>query len=197
MSCTRSRRRRTEALACWLLCSLDEIIDGIYTADLVTPEELEQAPPETVERLNQMGTEEKQKHQIHVRTSNYKQQQDADDWACPGSVPPLPGQTRHHTRQSALHPPHIPCRRAYEGSAEQLRQPHQKAGLPNRRRSTCAPDQSSHVGINMMDISVAGAIAPYQAILGGKLVSLLLASPEIRQAYAQRYVSPPASSPPA
>ena len=43
----------------------------------------------------------------------------------------------------------------------------------------------------MMDISVAGAIAPYNLLLGGKLVSLLLASPEVRAAYEERYGSMP------
>jgi hypothetical protein len=39
----------------------------------------------------------------------------------------------------------------------------------------------------MMDIMVCGAIAPYNAILGGKLTCLLLCSPELVQAYAKRY----------
>jgi len=47
--------------------------------------------------------------------------------------------------------------------------------------------KAMHVGINMMDVSVAGAIAPYNELLGGKLVSLLIASPEVREAYSNRY----------
>lgn len=37
------------------------------------------------------------------------------------------------------------------------------------------------------DISVCGAIAPYNELLGGKLVTLLLTSEEVRSAYAARY----------
>lgn len=37
------------------------------------------------------------------------------------------------------------------------------------------------------DVSVCGAIHPYNELLGGKLVALLLTSQEIRQAYARRY----------
>ncbi len=37
------------------------------------------------------------------------------------------------------------------------------------------------------DVSICGAIAPYNELLGGKLVALLLASREVRDAYAQRY----------
>jgi hypothetical protein len=40
----------------------------------------------------------------------------------------------------------------------------------------------------MADITVCGAIAPYGPILGGKLVSLLAASPEVVDAYQRRYL---------
>jgi hypothetical protein len=37
------------------------------------------------------------------------------------------------------------------------------------------------------DVSICGAVHPYNALLGGKLVTLLLTSKEIRDAYAKRY----------
>lgn len=47
--------------------------------------------------------------------------------------------------------------------------------------------KSTRVGNNMMDIVVCGAIPPYNALLGGKLVSLLLTSPEVNQYYKKKY----------
>jgi hypothetical protein len=47
--------------------------------------------------------------------------------------------------------------------------------------------KAERVGINMMDITVCGAVAPYNPILGGKLVCLLLCSPEVVQGYRERY----------
>jgi hypothetical protein len=47
--------------------------------------------------------------------------------------------------------------------------------------------KAERVGISMMDITVGGAIAPYNAILGGKLVCLLLGSPEIVRQYSRKY----------
>ncbi len=47
--------------------------------------------------------------------------------------------------------------------------------------------KADHVGINLMDITVCGAIAPYNALLGGKLVCLMLASPIVVEAYRKRY----------
>ncbi len=47
--------------------------------------------------------------------------------------------------------------------------------------------KARHVGVDMMDITVCGAIAPYNSLLGGKLVSLLMASPDVVAAYCERY----------
>lgn len=47
--------------------------------------------------------------------------------------------------------------------------------------------KAEHVGIDMMDITVCGAIVPYNVLLGGKLVSMLLCSPEVIHHYQERY----------
>jgi hypothetical protein len=47
--------------------------------------------------------------------------------------------------------------------------------------------KAENVGIHMMDITICGAMAPYNAILGGKLVCTLLCSPEVVEYYRRRY----------
>lgn len=47
--------------------------------------------------------------------------------------------------------------------------------------------KSERVGVNMMDVTVCGAVAPYNFLLGGKLVCLLLCSPEVINRYRHRY----------
>ena len=47
--------------------------------------------------------------------------------------------------------------------------------------------KGERVGVNMMDITVCGAVAPYNLLLGGKLVCLLLCSPEVVNQYERRY----------
>jgi len=49
--------------------------------------------------------------------------------------------------------------------------------------------KADRVGIAMADITVCGAVAPYNPILGGKLVSMLAASPEVVAAYQRKYRS--------
>ena len=48
-----------------------------------------------------------------------------------------------------------------------------------------------HIGVSMMDITTCGALPPYSEVLGGKLVSLLMASPQIIADYERRYKEAP------
>ncbi len=47
--------------------------------------------------------------------------------------------------------------------------------------------KADRVGVAMADITVCGALPPYSALLGGKLVALLAASPAMVAAYSSRY----------
>ena len=51
--------------------------------------------------------------------------------------------------------------------------------------------KAASVGSVMADLSVCGAIAPYNALLGGKLVSMLSVSPFVIRAYKAKYESSP------
>lgn len=51
--------------------------------------------------------------------------------------------------------------------------------------------KAEHVGIDMLDITVCGAVAPYNLLLGGKLVCMLLGSPEITTYYKAKYSGRP------
>ena len=47
--------------------------------------------------------------------------------------------------------------------------------------------KSERMGSQMMEITVCGSIAPYNHILGGKLVSILMFSPEVATYYRKKY----------
>jgi Druantia protein DruA len=49
--------------------------------------------------------------------------------------------------------------------------------------------KADRIGIAVADISVCGAVQPYNAILGGKLTAMLAASPEIVAEYEKRYAA--------
>jgi hypothetical protein len=51
--------------------------------------------------------------------------------------------------------------------------------------------KSERVGTNMLEITTCGAISPYNHLLGGKLVALLLLSPQVADDYRRRYSGKP------
>jgi len=54
--------------------------------------------------------------------------------------------------------------------------------------STCLRTiKKTHVGTSLMEIIVCGGVPPYNEILVGKLVALMMCSPEVRWHYTQRY----------
>lgn len=56
-------------------------------------------------------------------------------------------------------------------------------------RTVLRKAKADRVGIAMADITVCGSVAPYNHILGGKLVSMLAVSPEMVTHYYRRYRS--------
>jgi len=48
-----------------------------------------------------------------------------------------------------------------------------------------------HIGSSIMDITTCGALPPYGELLGGKLVALLMASPQVIADYQHRYANAP------
>ena len=181
----------TARLAEWLMSSFREMVSAIYHEDLVSRKEMQEPTADIVKRLVVRGESEKRLHQLHARNLEYRQKQNASRWS---------DLARSHlyTSKRALTLADM-LRVSIDfgaagfitGTADELRtaahDPRFLRAVPRLVRSI----KASHVGINMMDISIAGAIAPYSAILGGKLVSLLMTSPEVRKEYARRYGSNP------
>jgi hypothetical protein len=54
-------------------------------------------------------------------------------------------------------------------------------------RTLIRANKKRKVGINLMDIIVCGAVAPYNILLGGKLATMLLAGPQVVSEYAEKY----------
>jgi hypothetical protein len=71
--------------------------------------------------------------------------------------------------------------------AERLRKFWQSAEGNQAIRTLLRANKKRKVGINLMDIIVCGAVPPYNILLGGKLVTMLLAGPQVVRDYAQKY----------
>ena len=58
--------------------------------------------------------------------------------------------------------------------------------------TVCSSMKSARLSSNLLEVTTCGAIAPYNEILGGKLVALLCFSPELGADYQARYGGSPA-----
>lgn len=87
-------------------------------------------------------------------------------------------EVRRTFQQHLKHGPTAEVARALEGAPV-------RAGIARVVRLI----KAEHVGNDMMDITVCGALPPYSHLLGGKLVCLLLCSQEVVKYYAKRYRS--------
>ena len=74
-----------------------------------------------------------------------------------------------------------------EGTARELRLVMNNTEMRGAVAQLSGSVKAQRVGIDMMDIVVRGAIAPYNALLGGKLVCMLLCSPEVVEMSRGRY----------
>lgn len=177
----------------WITRSLQALIDGVYVADFIKEGHLRRTDirhptPEALDHLKKLASTERAEHRLYPQREQHKR--------FDGSHQPWTGEARTHLFRS---------KRA-AGLAELLRA---RLNLDEAGLQDCTPSawsealtvgsvrqsiativrqvKASHVGIDVMDITVCGAVAPYNHVLGGKLVALMMASPEVRREYQRRY----------
>lgn len=176
----------------WLLRSLDDCIDGIFTSDfedegVLTESDAEDGPEATIERLQELAESEIAKHRHYTQIHATKRQQAVHDGTS------LVHSHLYRSKRARALAKLLQIRRSFRdagftrASAASLRRAMQQREFRAAVGGLVREIKAGRVGINMMDISVAGAVAPYNPLLGGKLVSLLLASPEVREALMRRY----------
>jgi hypothetical protein len=174
----------------WLGNQLDLLIGDVYAVDLIASgalvaEELVAPTNETLARLNAVADEARAAHYAHGSAKDHKSA--VDDWASRAQTS-LFVWKRASTLAELL------------GARLQLQRGGFNSANPSSLRSVLDTAtgrravaqvlrrvKARHVGHDVADITVCGAVAPYNALLGGKLVSMLMAGPEVARAYEDRY----------
>ena len=178
--------------------SLKSLLSGVDRGDLlsgknVTRREILRPTHDAISRLRTLAAAERRLHQLYPGTRQHKDvgtKSTASDWR---------RESRSHlfrSKRTGALADLLDARRALQRAASMSPTRFgSKKQLPPRRRKAIATIvryiKGVHAGIDMMDITVCGAVAPYNRILGGKLVSLLMASPEIVKEYGRRYKKTP------
>lgn len=192
----RVRREPTRALAKWLVETLDAAIDEIYVADLIEDQVISTrdltVPSEaSLKRLDREGAEQRRLHHRYVRSRDHKQKHAE-----------LPGdeywvvRARTHlfrSKRALALATYLRVRAILNeafGAKPTAKKLAALAATGSGRdaiRKVLRKAKADRVGIAVADISVCGAVQPYNALLGGKLAAMLAASPEVVYRYRRRY----------
>jgi hypothetical protein len=179
-----------------LMEALQHLIDGIYLKDLVREKllkrsQLKKPSVELIESLRREGKAARALHQRNPHVAIHKSQNDELDdhrfWAKRAETMLFRSKRCLQLakllaiRKSFLDQGFASCKK------QELRKALQSVHVRIAIGQLIRLIKGEHVGIDMMDITVCGAIAPYNVLLGGKLVCMLLGSPEIVEHYANRY----------
>jgi hypothetical protein len=193
----RLNREPTSQWARWIKGSLDELLCNVRKDDIlrlarIRPSELAHPTSDTIQRLRSLAQRHRAKHRMLPQRKRHKEASGHSqvDWQRQSSTH-LFRAKRAETLVELLE---ARRRLADSGLLAKPTVTTLKAALADRSgvraiQSITRFVKAAHVGVDMMDITVCGAVAPYNALLGGKLVALLLTSSEVVQAYNQKYRS--------
>ncbi len=192
---SRLKQEASRDWALWLQKAVDAMAEAVYFADLlkenlISRKEQEDPTDEAIDRLQKFAVAERKKHDASPQADLHKFDEfvtTEEDW--------LPRAHSHLFR----------AKRA-EALARvfQVRKGLKKAGFegatkdsllkvlgePAGRRAVeivLRHVKATRIGINLLEITICGAVAPYNSLIGGKLVAMLLTSPEVVEEYERRY----------
>ena len=181
-------------LGAWLTkivdCAGDELfVEDLMEEQLLSPRDLREPSPETIARLRSHGETQRGLHHRFVDQQEHKawSEYGENQWRTRAKTH-LYRSKRALSLAEMLHArlalrKFIGDRTTVESIRALIRAPEGRQAV----RAVLRKAKADRVGIGMADITVCGAVEPYSQILGGKLVSMLAASPEVILAYRARY----------
>lgn len=198
---TRLRQVATDEDVEWLGRLIQQGLDEIYLEDLLDPSlsllilrDLSSPRPGVLRSLTQYAKAQREEHNrlvdasIHKRNAAQPNDEGADRWKFEAETP-LYRSKRAETVALLLR-----AREALQSASCKMPATDLAAALnsPNTRQaiqSLIRRAKSERVGTAIADIAVCGAVPPYSCLLGGKLVAMLAASPEVLRAYGEKYAA--------
>ncbi|MGW6504286.1 Druantia anti-phage system protein DruA [Nonomuraea angiospora] len=184
----------TARMACWVAGRLERGLSELYVDDLLQdglywPSLWDSPTPASIEQLVKEAEVRRRDHHRFVRRADFKSRSKGD---------PAIWQQRAESdlfrskrclaladllRARAALIPFLSPKPTSNGLRKALEDPQGKRAIVAILRRA----KAESVGTEIADLAVCGAIAPYNAILGGKLVSMLAASPAAVRAYRDKY----------
>jgi hypothetical protein len=192
----RMRRAPTQELANWLVEQLHTAVDEIYVSDLledkvISTRDLATPSDAALERLLKEGADQRRLHHRYARSRDHKQKRAAlsgDEYWVARARTHLFRSKRALALATYLRARAV-LNEAFKGkpTAEKVAALASTGYGSDAIRRVLKKSKADRVGIAVADITVCGAVEPYNALLGGKLTAMLAASPEVVHYYRHRY----------
>jgi hypothetical protein len=185
----------TARMARWVTARLEHGLSELYLTDLIQdglywPSLWEAPSPEAIQRLVKEAQTRRRDHHRFVRQSDFKSRSgkaDAATWELRAETDLFRSKRclalADLLRTRAALQPFLWPRPTAEGLRKALGDPQGRRAIAGILRRA----KAESVGTEIADLAVCGAVAPYNAILGGKLVSMLAVSPAAVRAYQDKY----------
>jgi len=190
------RATPTSEIAKWLVDVVDQAIAEIYVDDLLEDEVLSRrdisAPSDTViSRLFAEAAKQRRAHHRYSRARDLKRKRDdssGDAYWVAQARTHLFRSKRALALATQLRARSV-LRKAFgaKPTAKKLAAMAATGNGSDAIRHILKKAKGDRVGIAVADITVCGAVQPYNALLGGKLAAMLAASPELVLEYRRRY----------
>lgn len=179
----------------WIIKSLEELISGIYAQDFIhdgilNKRALAKPDERVIVRLNREALKAGERHRADPQAREHKAStKNGNNWVREAKS------FLFRSKRAKMLAQFLTARAVFNRAGFTSNTAGQVADILKNPRAIQAVrivlrhTKAAHVGVDMMDITVCGAVAPYGPILGGKLVSLLLAGPDAVTEYERRYRS--------
>jgi len=176
--------------------TLSEVLSDLATSDLVSEEELANPTLETIAHLAMRSTESRQQRvtllrQDRANTKQLLRTPNNDDEKT--KLQEAIQQELYRSKRADVLGHLLQAKYALDSAGDSINTAVGLKGFwqtPSGQQAIkvlVRENKKRKVGINLMDIIVCGAIPPYNTLLGGKLVSMMLASPQIVKDYQDKY----------
>ena len=204
------KKAALERVVAWLLDEISMGIGGIECGGLATEAEIGAPTPEVIARLRALGREfASHRQQVLAGTGNSASDALAADISVDGELLDLEAK---HATNAPVHDSRrmlvgkkralelarlLDARRVLAGNRDALTDPTvalaamEGEAVRTAINAAMSTVKSRRIGTNMLEMTTCGAVAPYNRMLGGKLVALLMLSPEVSADYLRRYGSEP------
>ncbi len=182
-------------MARWAVQRLEAEVEELYVDDLIKdglywPSLWNSPSQEAVDRLLKEADARRRDHHRFVRPSDFKRSRDGgevDVWLRRAESDLFRSKRclalADLLRARAALDPFLYPKPSRAGLREALVNANGRRAIATILRRA----KAESVGTEIADLTVCGAVAPYNALLGGKLVSMLAVSPSVVSAYRQKY----------